>query len=733
MPNSIPIAVGGTVPEGSLYVERRGDTELSEHIGLNRWVNLYGSRLEGKSSLVTRTQRRMRESGMRVGYLTLENIVMDEARPPFQREFFEGLRSHWEDDLSVETGWEPANVEIESGSAFRSLIDRLLLTIPDRILLILDEIDILTRLPYGTSLLNQFRLLHEERARNPEHYQRLVIVLVGQRPIADLVDPQRGVAGCSLVSLEDFEDTERTIMTLGDALPESDAPDELAKRILWHTRGQPLLTMLILDWLRRNGRASLQDIDSLASGFRLRKMTEPESLFRTAKRVIVEDRRDSTAALSTYIGILNNDSTSKEPTAPGADLLLASGIVCKREGKLTPKCPIFEVAFDKKWSMGALSDAATERGRFRVTAHRKDRKKVCIINTGGTIGMVQRGERVVAPDSAEEFLAYHQELAELADIDFVQLFALDSINIYPADWIALSRFIYDRRRKGYAGFVVAHGTDTMTFTASAVALALGPNLWFPVVFTGSQTTPDKYYGDARTNLYRAVLTAQQNLHEVTICFGDRVFRACRAQKRDDQRFEGFESPTYPELAIITEEVNVRHELLRDKPHPGLDIQLQDRFVEGVLEIAQHPGLEPKFFSEVLNHVNRGNGPRCNGVIIQTLGAGNIATREPYSLLGFVQQTVKELKIPVLITSQYPPDAESYKKYSPAQAPVDAGAIHAGTMTSAAALVKFCWVLAQVQSISSPEDRIDQVRRMMVEVDYVGELAQPSKKRGELNA
>ena len=721
------------MPEGHLYVERREDSELAEHVNLNRWVNLYGARLIGKSSLVTRAQRRMRESGTRVGYLTLEDVVMDETRPPRQREFFEGLRSHWEGDLSIESGWEPGSVEVEAGSAFRSLIDRLLLTIPDRVLLILDEVDVLTRLPYGMPLLNQFRLLHEERARNPERYHRLVIVLVGQRPVADLVDPQRGLAGFAGVGLQDLDDTALTVATMREALPESDVAEVLVKRILWHTKGQPLLTMLMLDLLRRAGGASPQDIDSMASSFSNRKVTEPESLFRTARRVIVEDRRESTAALSTYIGILDDDDTSKEPTAPGADLLLASGIVCKREGKLTPKCPIFARAFDKTWAKSALTEAATERGRFRVSAHRKDRKKVCIINTGGTIGMVQRGERVVAPDSAEEFLAYHPELAELADIDFVQLFALDSINVYPSDWVALSRFIYDRRRKGYAGFVVAHGTDTMTFTASAVAFALGPNLWFPVVFTGSQTTPDKYYGDARTNLYRAVLTAQQGLHEVTICFGDRVFRACRAQKRDDQRFEGFESPTYPELAIITEEVNVRQELLRDKPHPGVDIQLHDRFVEGILEIAQHPGLEPKFFSELLHHVNRGNGCRCNGVIIQTLGAGNIATREPYSLLDFVRHTVKELKIPVLITSQYPPDAESYKKYSPAQAPVDAGAIHAGTMTSAAALAKFCWVLAQVQSISSPEERIDQVRRMMVEVDYVGELAQPSHKRGELNA
>lgn len=146
-----------------------------------------------------------------------------------------------------------------------------------------------------------------------------------------------------------------------------------------------------------------------------------------------------------------------------------------------------------------------------------------------------------------------------------------------------------------------------------------------------------------------------------------------------------------------------------------------------MEIAQYPGLEPEFFVRLLRPLNQSGGPQCNGVIIQTLGAGNIATRDPYSFLPFIRHTVKELKIPVLVTSQYPPDPESYKKYSPAQAPVDAGAIHAGNMTSAAAVSKFRWVLAQVQDIADPEERIEQLKHMMVEIDYIGELAKPTKK------
>src|SRR5205823_5806287 len=115
------------------------------------------------------------------------------------------------------------------------------------------------------------------------------------------------------------------------------------------------------------------------------------------------------------------------------------------------------------------------------------------------------------------------------------------------------------------------------FTASAVAFALGPNLPFPVVFVGAQTTPDVPYGDAHVNLYRACEVAKKDIPEVMICFGNFAFRAVRAQKKDDRRFEGFESPTYGPLVEITGEINVRTELIRKLPEKPRDIHLRDAF------------------------------------------------------------------------------------------------------------------------------------------------------------
>lgn len=739
MSEEIPIQCGGTVPPDYLYVERSEDSRFEQHIRLNRWVNLYGARMMGKSSLAVRAQRNLRASEFAVGYATLEAVVHDENRPPSKSEFFSGLYDLWESDLGLNPispmghpTFEPStnSAALGAGTAFRELVNRLLLSCgSNRLVLILDEIDVLRRLPYGSEIVNEFRLMHELRGQDPQRYGGLTLVLVGLRPLKALSEAPRGAAAqfCISVRLEDLPTHEVAVQTIRSALPRVPDIERAIERVLWHTRGQPILTMLMIDKWRLHDSPTLEEVEKIASDFAGRKVADTEVLFDNAKRLIMEDHKNCVTALSTYIGLLDRDPVSQQNVGSGADLLQVSGLVCTRDGKLEIKCPIFERAFDKNWAESCSSEFGSSPRQVRVAARKADRKKVCIINTGGTIGMVEHGTIVEAPDSAEEFLSYHPELAELADVEFDQVFAHDSINIYPAEWSFLAKYIYERRRNGYAGFVVAHGTDTMTFTASAVAFALGPNLSFPVVFTGAQTTPDKYHGDARTNLYRAVLTAQESLHEVVICFGDRVFRACRAQKRDDQRFDGFESPTYPELALITDEVNIRRELLRPAPHPGVDIQLQNKFMSGVLEISLYPGLEPDFFMSLLRPFDDGQGPRCNGVIIQTLGAGNIATRDPYSFLPFVRRTVHEQKIPVLVTSQYPPDPESYKKYSPAKEPVDVGAIHAGNMTSATAVSKFRWVLAQVEGIADDVARIDQVRRMMIEIDYVGELAKPTKK------
>ena len=319
------------------------------------------------------------------------------------------------------------------------------------------------------------------------------------------------------------------------------------------------------------------------------------------------------------------------------------------------------------------------------------------------------------PENPEDFLSLAPELRDLAAYDFVSVLNKDSTNMIPEDWTTIAEAIYQRRSDGYIGFVVAHGTDTMHFSASAVALALGKNLNFPVVFTGAQTAPDIYHGDARINLLRAFKVAEADIAEVVICFGDYVFRGCRAQKKDERRFEAFESPAFFPLAHITENILITNTAYRRKDKSG-DIKLNSKFASGILQVSLIPGLEPALLAPLLEH------NECHGIVLQSFGAGNVPSANAgpnYSWEGFIKHA-KDCGKPVLITSQFPANATSHTAYEPGKAAEAAGAIPTGNMTSACATAKFRWVLAQVDVIENKDEKLIEIRNMM-NTDYIGEF------------
>ncbi|HMJ74390.1 MAG TPA: asparaginase domain-containing protein, partial [Iamia sp.] len=221
----------------------------------------------------------------------------------------------------------------------------------------------------------------------------------------------------------------------------------------------------------------------------------------------------------------------------------------------------------------------------------RTREKICLLYTGGTIGMVRakRGE-LRPPERPEDFLKLAPELKDVVDFDFEPVMNKDSTNVNHRDWEVVARKIHElmHSNRGYTGYVVAHGTDTMHFTASAVSFALGNKLPAPIVFTGAQTIPEVHHGDARVNLMRAFEVAVHDIGEVVISFGDYVFRGNRAQKKDEARFDAFESPALFPLAHITEKILI-HSLMAPRI-PGAAVPLQADFADGVLQISLIPGL-----------------------------------------------------------------------------------------------------------------------------------------------
>lgn len=339
--------------------------------------------------------------------------------------------------------------------------------------------------------------------------------------------------------------------------------------------------------------------------------------------------------------------------------------------------------------------------------------RICILYTGGTIGMVAGPNGVRRPpEDPSDFLKIAPQVGQIASFDFLPLLNKDSIDMVVSDWVAIATAIYERRGRGYDGFVVVHGVDTMAFAASAVAFALGRNLNFPVVFVGGQTLASQPHGDGQINLIRACKVATLPLAEVAICFNNLVLRGCRAQKKDDRDFDAFESPGVDPLCVIKDSLDLRSHA-KQTTETASDMKLRANFVNGILTVPITPATPPAMLLPAI----RSN--ECRGVILQTSGGGNIPNVKEFSFLPLVEESTT-LGKPVIITSMFPTEPNEFLVY---QSGIDArnrGAIQMSGMAFPALATKFSWVLAQL-SESRPRDGIRNDVERMMKTPYVGEV------------
>lgn len=334
-----------------------------------------------------------------------------------------------------------------------------------------------------------------------------------------------------------------------------------------------------------------------------------------------------------------------------------------------------------------------------------------ILGFGGTIAMVPDSEGVLKPaKSVEEIIEIVPSLKEMADVTFQELENRDSTNINPSHWTKLALCIEKNHDKVDA-IIITHGTDTMAYTASAISLALGRGLKIPVAFTGSQLPLVAYGTDAQFNLensMKAVLKAcDEKIAEVMIVFSDSVLRASRSLKTSEAKFPAFDSPAFPHLARI-DAIGVHFIEDTLKVNKKSVFEVKPNFHKGILAIDLVPGLEPSIILEILR------SGKCEGLLLKSLGAGNVPSEKEYSLLPVITEAVNKLKIPVLVSNKFIGGSVHMDIYEPGKMALDAGAIPTGDLTDVTAQVKFMWALAQ-----KPKSLKDL--RKIINTNFVGEI------------
>ncbi|MBN1358664.1 Glu-tRNA(Gln) amidotransferase subunit GatD [Candidatus Bathyarchaeota archaeon] len=322
--------------------------------------------------------------------------------------------------------------------------------------------------------------------------------------------------------------------------------------------------------------------------------------------------------------------------------------------------------------------------------------KAVILSTGGTIAsrVDYRTGAVRSALSASDLYGVVPELSDIARVETEIVFSIYSENLTQKHWTQLAQTVAEHIKKGSEGVVIAHGTDTMAYTAAALSFAL-QSLPVPVILVGAQRSSDRPSSDAATNLIAAVQAATRGpfaevglaMHEtlsdtvIAVCRGTKV-RKCHTSRRDT-----FKPVNATPLARVE---NNEVTMLTDdyqKRDAAKNLVLKPEFSEAVALVKFHPGLDPTVIDW---HVERG----CKGILLEGSGLGHVSKFCFDSISNAVTNGVV-----VALASQCIWGRVNMNVYDTGRDLLVRGVIPLEDMFPETALVKLMWVLGQT---SDPE-------------------------------
>lgn len=311
-------------------------------------------------------------------------------------------------------------------------------------------------------------------------------------------------------------------------------------------------------------------------------------------------------------------------------------------------------------------------------------KRICVIYTGGTIGMVESTNGYIPSRGA--FLRDLEAIPDLhapgfPDWELVEFEPLlDSSDMAVEEWNKIGRVIA-RRYDRFDGFVILHGTDTMAYSASALSFML-EGLDKPVVFTGAQIPLCQLRSDGRENIVTSVLIASScRVREVCIYFNGVLLRGNRSTKRSSDQFGAFESPNFPALAHAG--ISIQYLELPRRERGPFRLREMKELPIGVIKV--FPGIQFEIFESIMTE-------RLRGVVLEGFGAGNIPGAAADRLLPIIRKAYESGTI-ITVCSQCVQGAVSLGAYAASKALRDIGAVDGRDMTTEAALAKLYYLFS----------------------------------------
>ncbi|MFA9464438.1 MAG: asparaginase [Velocimicrobium sp.] len=335
------------------------------------------------------------------------------------------------------------------------------------------------------------------------------------------------------------------------------------------------------------------------------------------------------------------------------------------------------------------------------------KKRILIITTGGTLASSDSTEGMVPGLDSNDIFSNIEGITTYFEVEFLDLFSLDSSNIQPEEWQLLAQTI-DRKYTMFEGIVIIHGTDTMAYTASALSFML-QNIPIPIVLTGSQLSILNPIADAVENCRCAINMAGSGVAGVYVAFNRKVIRGTRASKVRTISFDAFESINSPYIGFVNSNgLDIEEHTLR---LPKGEFVLRDAIATNVFLLKLIPGTNPDIF-ELLHQMG------YRGVVLESFGIGGMHF-ERRDLSVAIGEAIQR-GMTIVVGSQCLYEGSNLKIYQTGQKILNQGALQSYDMTSEATVTKLMWVLGQTNQREEIEAYFD--------VDLVGEVNLPKENK-----
>ncbi len=310
-------------------------------------------------------------------------------------------------------------------------------------------------------------------------------------------------------------------------------------------------------------------------------------------------------------------------------------------------------------------------------------KKILLIATGGTIASHAGAEGLVPEMRADTLLKCVPEVFEFCQPEAIQIYNIDSTNVTPAHWILLAETI-QKNYDNYDGFVVCHGTDTMSYTAAMLSYMVqhSPK---PIVLTGSQKPIDKEDTDGRINLRDSFLYAvSEASSDVVIVFQGKVIAGTRAKKIRTKSYNAFTSVDFPNLAVIRDGRIIQYITTPKQDKPEFFLELDDKV--GLLTLT--PGQR----GDILNAYFQ-----CyDAVVLSGYGTGGIPEGDYYGFYEVIESWERKGKT-LVVTTQVQQEGSDMNVYRVGRGLKNRfELLESYTMTYESIITKLMWILPQTK-------------------------------------